>query len=171
MASRINFDVDEETQVKIEDVMASTGISTKRRLFEAALDVLARVQRLLHEERVIVAVKANQLDSVLQSAGEGVLIVEQPPGTGPRWLVQRPGGWRSTPWVKGTRVHVSDVVAMLAADPKLTPREIADDLNLPVDAVNECVVYAKVNKALIDAEDREAGLRNEERGDHAPSPR
>ena len=167
MTSRINFDVDEETRVKIEDVMATTGISTKRRLFEAALDVLARVQRLVHEERVIVAVKANQLDSVLQSAGEGVLIVEQPPATQPRWLVQRPTDWRVTPWVKGSRVHVSDVLAMLAADPELTPAEIADDLKLPADAIAECLAYAKTNKALIEAEDREAGLRNEKRGDHA----
>jgi uncharacterized protein (DUF433 family) len=169
MASRINFDVDDETKVKIDDVMAATGISTKRRLFEAALDILARVRGLVREQRVILAVKTSDLDSVLRSVDKGVLVVEQPPAQAPKWLVPRPSDWRSTPWIKGTRVHVSDVIAMLAADPELTVDEISQDLKVPAEAVSECLAYAEANKALIEAEERETALRSEHRGDHAPA--
>jgi len=167
MSSRINFDVDDETRVKIDDVMATTGISTKRRLFEVALDELERIQRLVHEGRVIVAVKPSQLDSFVRSAGDGVLIVEQPAATGPRWLVQRPNDWRITPSIKGTRVNVSDILAIFKADPDITADEIAQDLKVPVDAVRECLEYAEANRSMLDAEEREAGLRAVSRGDYA----
>lgn len=171
MSSRINFDVDDETRVKIDDVMATTGISTKRRLFEVALDGLDRIQRLVHDGRVIVAVKPSQLDSFVRAAGEGVLIVEQPTVTIPRWLVQRPNDWRSTPSIKGSRVHVSDVLAILKADPDLTPDEIARDLMVPADAVSECLEYAGANRPLIEAEERETRLRAANRGDYAATAR
>ena len=171
MPSRINFDVDEETGIKIADIMAATGISTKRHLFEAALDILARVQRLVSENRVVLAVNSSQLDSVLRAVGDGVLIVERPLGTPCRWLVQRPTDWRSTPWIKGTRVHVSDVLALQKADPQVSEQELAHDLNVPLEAIAECTAFARANMGLIEAEDREAGLRSNSREHLEPAAR
>lgn len=170
MTTRVNFDVDEETKIRIDDVMSIAKISTKRRLFEMALDMFEKVHRLVSQNWVVVAVKSNQLPGVLHAAHDGVVIVNEPDNPTYRWLVARPGDWRTAPWIKGTRLHISDIMAMTKTDPSLSSEDMANDLKVPREAIEESLAYIQTNQSLIEAEEREAATRAKEIEANAVAP-
>jgi len=59
---------------------------------------------------------------------------------GYKWLEIAPGRRGGRPTVKGTRVSVDDVLEMLAAGWK--PEEVAEELDIPLEAVYEALKYA-----------------------------
>ena len=59
---------------------------------------------------------------------------------GYRWLEVVPGRRGGRPTVRGTRVTVDDILEMLAAG--WTPREVAEELDIPLEAVYEALRYA-----------------------------
>ena len=59
---------------------------------------------------------------------------------GYRWLEVVPGRRGGRPTVKGTRVAVDDILDMLAAG--WSPREVAEELEIPLEAVYEALRYA-----------------------------
>ena len=170
MAKRINFNVDDETTLQIEQAMAATDSPSKRALFLKALDRLIEGYRLVHEEnRVIVAVRSEQWQRVSKAAGDAI-VLDRPWSPSYRWLVHRQGDWRATPWIKGTRLHVSDILAMTQAEPHLIPEQFASDLKIQVSALDEALSYIAANRDLIEAEEREAAARIRRSGKRAPPP-
>lgn len=65
-----------------------------------------------------------------------------------RWLVARPHPWRRQLWVKGRRLLASQVFSDMRAN-DMTPEQIAEDLDLPIAAIDEVVRYCEENAALI----------------------
>ena len=59
---------------------------------------------------------------------------------GYKWLEIVPGRRGSRPTVKGTRITVNDILDMLAAGWK--PKEVAEELDIPVEAVYEALEVA-----------------------------
>ena len=59
---------------------------------------------------------------------------------GYRWLEAAPGRRGGRPTIKGTRVAVDDVLDMLAAGWR--PEEVAEELEIPLEAVYEALRYA-----------------------------
>mgnify|MGYP000622022027 CR=1 FL=1 len=59
---------------------------------------------------------------------------------GYKWLEVVPGRCGGRPTVKGTRVSVDDILEMLAASWK--PEEVADELEIPLEAIYEALRYA-----------------------------
>ncbi len=59
---------------------------------------------------------------------------------GYKWLEIVPGRRGSRPTVKGTRITVNDILDMLAAGWK--PKEVAEELDIPVEAVYEALRFA-----------------------------
>ncbi len=59
---------------------------------------------------------------------------------GYKWLEVVPGRRGGRPTVKGTRVTVDDILEMLAAGWK--PEEVAEELEIPLEAVYEALKYA-----------------------------
>ena len=170
MTKRINFDVDDETTLKIEQAMAATDSPSKRALFLRALERMIEDHRLVHEEnRVIVAVRSERWHRVSKAADDAI-VLEQPRSPSYRWLIHRQGDWRATPWIKGTRLHVSDILAMTQAEPHLALEQLADDLKIPAAALDEALSYIAANRDLVEAEEREAAVRIRRSGKRASPP-
>ena len=60
--------------------------------------------------------------------------------------------------IKGRNMTVWNVVADIVVS-GMTPDEVADDYDLPLEAVQEALDYYSLNKAWIDAEVDETGRR------------
>ncbi len=171
MGKRVNFDVSDETTEQIEQAMAVIGARSQRSLFLRALNRLLESHRLVHDEkRMIVAVRSERWHRVSKAADDAI-ILEQPKSPTYRWLIDRPGDWRATPWIKGARLHVSDIMAMVAAEPDLAPEKLAEDLHIPMLALDEAFSYIAANRDLIEAEEREAAARIRKSKKRAPASR
>ena len=78
---------------------------------------------------------------------------------GTRWLEPKPNK-KSTRQlgIKGRNMTVWNLVADIVVS-DMTPEEVADDRDLPLEAVQEALEYYATNKAWIDAEVDETGRR------------
>jgi uncharacterized protein (DUF433 family) len=76
-----------------------------------------------------------------------------------QWLEPKPNK-KSTRQlgIKGRNMTVWNLVADIVVS-DMTPEEVADDRDLPLEAVQEALDYYAANKAWIDAEVDEAGRR------------
>ncbi len=168
---RVNFEVDPETKRRIEDAMESLELDSQRQLFAKALDTLLREQSLVRDEnRAIVAIRASLLGKASRVLGD-VMILERPRRSKTDWLVMRPGDWRSTPWIKGTRLHVSDIRSLRRTEPDFDAETLADELSIPPTAATEALDYIEEHEELLAAEEREAGRRSKRGRAGAVTPR
>ena len=167
--SRINFEVDDEDRIEIQRLQEATGARTQRDLFLQGVGWLARIRRAVEEQHLaVVAIQIGHLEHLAARLPGAVEVLAYPRVVGHRWLVSRPG-WRSTPWFKGRRLHVGDVVHAMEAN-DYTQQEVADELELPLEAVAEALAYCRSNRELLDAEDREAALRAQRTHGESPRP-
>jgi uncharacterized protein (DUF433 family) len=85
--------------------------------------------------------------------------------TVPRWqfLVSRAHPWRRQLCIKGRNLTVGQLVSAIRAN-RLDAEQAADDLDLPVDAIQEALTYYQENRALIELEASEERRRLRERG-------
>ncbi len=74
-----------------------------------------------------------------------------------KYLVQRPHEWERQLYVKGRRLPAASVYRDYLVD-GISPEELAEDWDLPLEAVNECISYCQDNQALLQME-AEEGLR------------
>jgi uncharacterized protein (DUF433 family) len=82
-----------------------------------------------------------------------------------RWqyLVTRPHPWRRQLAIKGRNMTVGQLISTIRAN-RLTPEQASQDLELPVEAVQEAITYYTENRALIELEAAEERRRLTERG-------
>jgi uncharacterized protein (DUF433 family) len=75
-----------------------------------------------------------------------------------QYLVVRPHPWRRQLYLKGRNMTVGQLVSTIQAN-HLTPEEAAEDLGLPIEQVQEALVYYESHRDLIEAETREESTR------------
>jgi len=82
-----------------------------------------------------------------------------------RWqyLVARPHRWRRQLCMKGRNMTVGQLVSTVRAN-RLTPEQAAEELDLPVAAIQEALNYFDENRALIELEAAEERRRLAQRG-------
>lgn len=127
--TRLNFEVTDAFRRRVEELRDRLGLRTMTALLAAAVGAL----------------EASLADKPL---------IEKPYANS-QCLVTRPG-WRKTPWIRGHRLHVSDLVQDIVDTEN--DMAIAIDYCLPVEAVEECREYIKKNLDLIKQEENEAAL-------------
>jgi uncharacterized protein (DUF433 family) len=71
-----------------------------------------------------------------------------------RYLEWRPHRWRKTPYIKGRNLPVWNLLCSMWAN-KMTPEEVAQDYELPVEAVYEALDYYEKHRELLEAEAEE----------------
>ncbi len=83
----------------------------------------------------------------------------------PRWqyLIARPHRWRRQLCIKGRNMTVGQLVSTVRAN-QYTPERAAEELELPVAAVNEALAYFAEQRELIEMEASEERRRLSERG-------
>jgi uncharacterized protein (DUF433 family) len=164
---RLNFEVDEAVKEKLEALRVQRGTSTQKQVFEEALELLARRELLVRQQgRSLIAVRPEAVDRIAKTVGDVILV--DVPSRASVWLVIREG-WRRTPWLVGTRLHISDVMPLL--DEPLSDEEAALELELPLQAIAACRGYIAENRDLIEAEEREAARRSRLTRKYATPPR
>ena len=75
-----------------------------------------------------------------------------------QYLVARPHPWRRQLCLKGRNMTVGQLISTIQAN-RLTPEEAADDLELPIEQVQEALAYYELHRDLIEAEAREEAAR------------
>jgi hypothetical protein len=142
VTKRANFDVTPEQQARLEELKDAMRASS---LKDAVLRTSA-VMLLLARE--LADGKHLYLGERRESADRLVLPELEPLSPPWRWLVARPHPWRRQLWVKGRRLLASQIWNDMRAN-ALTAEQVAEDLDLPVEAVDEIVRYCEANAALI----------------------
>ncbi len=75
-----------------------------------------------------------------------------------QYLVARPHPWRRQLSLKGRNMTVGQLISTMQAN-HLSPDEAAGDLELPLEQVQEALVYYELHRDLIEAEAREQAAR------------
>jgi hypothetical protein len=76
------------------------------------------------------------------------------------YLVARSHPWRKQLYVKGTKLLASIVWQDILAN-QLLPAQVAENWDLPIEAVAEVMTYCQANRSLIELEAREESYRIE----------
>jgi uncharacterized protein (DUF433 family) len=90
-----------------------------------------------------------------------------------RHLEARPRSNYRQLWVKGRHIRAEVLYRLTVGPEARTPKEVAEDYDLPVEAVVEAVEYSVQNKTLLDVERAREEARAKELGldkpPHVPS--
>jgi len=154
---RLNFDVSPEQEADIGFLRTALRSSSNKETLVRAVRILLALTRAaeLGGELVI-----RRPDGSL----ERLLIPDIEPAV-PRWkyLVNLPHPWRNQPWIKGRRLLASTVWRDMLAN-QLSPEEVAEDHELPLEAVVEAVSWSEANRQLIELESLEELRRMQAHG-------
>lgn len=86
------------------------------------------------------------------------------------FLEPRPRSHYRQLWVKGRHLRAEVLYRLTVGAEARTPAEIAEDYDLPVEAVHEAIAYALDHPALLEAERAREGTRLQYLGlDHPPA--
>ena len=80
-----------------------------------------------------------------------------------RYLVARPHPWRYQLAIKGRNMTVGQLMSTIRAN-QLSPEQASEDLELPLNAIQEAISYFTENQALIELEAAEERRRLAQRG-------
>lgn len=148
---RLNIDVTPDQEAVIEALRRDLGSSTTR---EAVLAAVQFASVLLVECREGARVMLKERDSQRELVIPGIT---RAPGS---WvyLTQRDHPWRRQFCIKGRRLTAAAVADHARAN-DLSPEQTAEEFDLPLGAVLECLAYAEAHRDLIHAEAEEDRLR------------
>jgi hypothetical protein len=85
------------------------------------------------------------------------------PGARWQYLIARPHRWRRQLWIKGRNMTVGQLVSAIPAN-RLSPEQASANLDLPLAAIYEALLYHTENRGLIELEASEERRRLAERG-------
>jgi hypothetical protein len=77
-----------------------------------------------------------------------------------RYLVARSHPWREQLYIKGTKILAS-IVWQDAISNQLSPAQMAENWDLPLESIAEVMEYCQVNRSLIELEAKEERYRLE----------
>lgn len=143
---RANFDLTPEQDEALVNLRASLSASSTK---DTVLRAVQLTTVLVSELR-----RGNQLFVGRTAAEANRLIIPELETTAPaawKWLVERPHPWRRQPWIKGRKL-MAGTVWLDARTNGLTPREAAENWDLPLEAVEEAFAWCEANQALLAAE-------------------
>lgn len=150
---RANFDLSPEQEELLANLRAQLAASsTKEAVLRAVqlttllLEEIQQGNRLFVGKSRTTAVRVAIPELEARSRGQW------------RWLVERPHPWRRQLWVKGHKLLAS-AVWLDALTNGMSPRETAENWDLPLEACEEIFAYCETNKALIEAEANEERQR------------
>ena len=152
---RLSADVPERTQARVRETagryyrgVVSDAVTTALETFQWVVDARSRGKRVI----------ATDADSLPESYEELVIAGLDSVGSGEwTWLVKREHPWRRQLWIKGRNMTAGSVASTVVTN-GWSPERMADEFDLPVDAVLEAIRYAETAKDLIDAEEAENRL-------------
>jgi hypothetical protein len=80
-----------------------------------------------------------------------------------RYLVARPHSWRRQLSIKGRNMTVGQMMSTIRAE-HYTPEQASENLELPLEAIQEALAYYSANRGLIELEALEERRRAMEKG-------
>jgi uncharacterized protein (DUF433 family) len=92
-----------------------------------------------------------QDEQIRSQGGTHPMAVQEWPAPPWQHLVMRRHPWRRQLYVKGRNMTVRQLVGTIKAN-QLTVAEAAEDLGLPVEAINEALAYAEKHKDLLESD-------------------
>lgn len=152
MLKRQNFNVDPDQEAALETARVFLNAPTIK---DAVLRSANIVNSIGRELRL-----GKQLMVVDQAGKTSRILIPEMETSESTWtyLCSRPHPWRKQFWIKGRRQLASTVWLDMIAN-KMTPEEVAEDLDLPIEVVQEAIAYSEQNQALIEMEAREEKSR------------
>lgn len=141
---RQNFNITPEQEAEIAQLKELINSPTIKDAILSSVRICSVIARKVRE--------GNQLFLVKEDKGQmyQVLIPELEVLVPPKYkyLVERPHSWKRQLYVKGRRLPAASVYKDYLLE-KRTVKQLAEDWELPVEAVQECVSYCAENQALL----------------------
>ena len=154
---RLNLDMSPEQEEELSWLRDALGASTTKDTVLRAIRVLGVLSREIRRgARVYLQTAEGETARLLLPELE----LPEPEW---KWLVARHHPWRRQLWIKGRRVMASKVWRETLAS-RATEAEVAEDRDLPLEAVREAIAWSDANAELIAAEAREERRWLQERG-------
>jgi uncharacterized protein (DUF433 family) len=149
---RLSADVPERTQARVRETagryyrgVVSDAVTTALETFQWVVDARSRGKRVI----------ATDAERLPESYEELVIAGLDSVGSGEwTWLVKREHPWRRQLWIKGRNMTAGSVASTVVTN-GWSPERMADEFDLPIDAVVEALRYAERARELIEAEEAE----------------
>lgn len=150
---RQNFNITPEQEAEIAQLKELLGSPTTKDAILSAVRFYKVIANEIREGRQLCVSEgpSSQIHKLIIPDLEAL----RPPRY--KYLVQRPHEWERQLYVKGRRLPAAIVYRDHVIEGR-TPEELADDWDLPLEAVNECISYCEENQELLQME-AEEGLR------------
>lgn len=154
---RENFDVSPEQQSEIEMLRELTGALTKKDAILVAVNIaLHLVSQTRQGKQIFLGTK----DDLTRFALPGIENLQIPLWT---YLVECSHPWKKQLYVKGRNLPAAAVWTSMQVN-GMTPDETAQNFELPIDAINEIILYCEANRELLEMEAAEDLLILERKG-------
>jgi len=162
---RQNFNITPEQEAEIAQLKELIDAATVKDAILAAVRFYTVIAREVKEGNDIYL--ASGSTSPMQKLVIPELEAMKPPRY--KYLVARPHEWRQQLHVKGRRLPAASVFKDYRLEGR-SPEQLADDWDLPLEAVLECIHYCQENQALLQMEAEEDRRRLGESGIEVESP-
>jgi len=155
---RIQVDVPDEQVRLMDGLIQRLHLRSRAELWREAYATFLWVVNELLSGRRVVSLDAETLSGIDRYKELNLATVQPAIFEHYRYLVARPHPWRRQLCLKGRNMTVGQLVATMKAN-RLSPEEVAEDLNLPLEQVYEALLYYDLHRDLVEAELREEANR------------
>ncbi len=152
---RVQVDLTRAEAALIDLLQRRLSVRSRADLLQQAYGTFLWVVDEMLADRRIISIEPEALEGVERFKELSLPAVQPLIFEHYRYLVTRPTTGQSQPYLKGRNMTVGQLVFTMRAN-KMTPEEAAEDLNLPVEQVQEAQAYYEIHHEVIEAEAEEA---------------
>jgi len=160
---RIQLDLGTEQVVLMDTLGQQLALRSRADLLQQAFSLfLWAVDETLAGHRII-SVDLGQIQEIAHYKEVNIPALQPFIFHNYQYLIDRPHPWKKQLFLKGRNMSVGQLISTMAAN-SLSPEATAEDLELPLEQVQEALVYYQTHKTLIDLEAREEAARLLDKG-------
>jgi uncharacterized protein (DUF433 family) len=160
---RVQLDITTQTDALMDHLQRELSCRSRTDLLLEAFHLLVWITEEIKSGRRIISLDPDDMIECKRYKELISPLFTELKGPTYKYLIRRPHPWRKQMWVKGRNMTVGNLVYTMRTN-NLTSQEAAEDLNLPLDAIDESLQYYALNKDLIEIEALEEKRRLQEKG-------
>lgn len=162
---RIQLDLANEQVTLMDTLSEQLSLRSRADLLQQAFSLfLWAVDETLAGHHVI-SVDPVQIEKIIQYKEVNIPALQPLTFRNYQYLIARPHPWKKQLFLKGRNMSVGQLISTIQAN-NLSVEEAAEDLDLPLEQVQEAMAYYQTHRALIELEAREEAARLASKGYH-----
>jgi uncharacterized protein (DUF433 family) len=162
---RIQLDLANEQVTLMDTLSQQLALRSRADLLQQAFSLfLWAIDETLAGHRII-SVESEQIKKIPQYKEVNIPALQPLIFRNYQYLAARPHPWKKQLFLKGRNMTVGQLISTMQAN-QLSIEEAAEDLDLPVEQIQEALAYYQTHQTLVDLEAREEAARLASKGYH-----